>query len=162
MREQNLKVGMSDIKVCKAPISLITFGLGSCIGVALYDKKNKVGGMAHIMLPTSKAFPNVTKKLKFVDLAVPILISEMEKIGANKKSIVAKIAGGAAMFEFNSNTSLGKIGENNIQEVKKVLKEHYIRIVAQDIGGKKARTISLNTENGILKVKTVGEESYEL
>lgn len=151
-----IKVGMADYKATKAPGVLITFGLGSCVGIALYDKSTKVSGLAHVMLPSSKEIKNNSNKAKFADTGIDALIDEMVKLGARRSSIVAKIAGGAQMFSFSSQNDMLRIGERNAIASKEKLKEHRIRILAEDTGGNFGRTIELNTETGELQIKTIG------
>ena len=99
-----IKVGMADLKICKAPDALTTIGLGSCIGIALYDPSTKISGLAHIMLPDSTQIRNNSNIAKFADTGIQKLYDDMIKAGANKARLVAKIAGGAKMFEFSSNS----------------------------------------------------------
>ena len=89
-----IKVGMADLSTAKEPDILTTLGLGSCVGIALYDPSTKVGGLAHIMLPDSKQIKNNENKAKFADTAIEVLVQAMIKKGARKNRIVAKIAGG--------------------------------------------------------------------
>jgi len=150
-----LIVGMADLKFAKAPDTLTTLGLGSCVGITLFDKKNKIGGMAHCMLPTYKGFEG-QNKAKFVDSAVVELLEKMTKIGASKVGLVAKIAGGAHMFGKSQNNDLLKIGERNAAAGLAVLKQLSIPVTANDTGGTHGRTIELNLETGALSIKTVG------
>ncbi|HSH36713.1 chemotaxis protein CheD [Schnuerera sp.] len=153
---KTIKVGMADLNIVKHPGILTTLGLGSCVGIALYDKYNKIAGLAHVMLPSSKEIKNNENKSKFVDTGIELLIEKMIKEGANKKNLTAKIAGGSQMFSFNNNSSILKIGERNIIATKKKLKELNIKILSEDTGGNYGRTIELNTEDGSLLVKTIG------
>jgi len=142
--------------VCKAPDSLTTLGLGSCVGIAIYDKRTKIAGLAHIMLPSSKEIRNNANKAKFADTALDILIGELEKMGVRKSQLQAKIAGGAQMFSFNTNNDVLKVGQRNVIATKKKLKELGIRIVAEDTGGNYGRTIELDPTTGDLLIKTIG------
>ncbi|NLV76106.1 MAG: chemotaxis protein CheD [Tissierellia bacterium] len=151
-----IKVGMADLNIIKAPGILTTLGLGSCVGIALYDKHNKIAGLAHIMLPSSKEIKNNTNKAKFADTGIELLIEKMVKEGAIKELLTAKIAGGAQMFSFNNNNSILKIGERNVQATKEKLKELNIKIISEDTGGNYGRTIELNADDGSLLVKTIG------
>jgi chemotaxis protein CheD len=146
-------VGMADSAVAKNPAKLTTLGLGSCVGISLYDKSTGVGGMVHIMLPSienARAKDNIDK---FADTGIPSLIDTMIEEGAYKHRTTAKIAGGASMFSFNSKTQLN-IGERNVAATKDALKELKIPIVAEDTGQNYGRTIVLDTENGELTVKS--------
>lgn len=157
MECNDIKVGIADYKVGKIPDKLITIGLGSCVGIALQDKKNGIAGLAHIMLPNSENFSNINNPIKFSDLAIPILIKEMLNKGAQKKELKAKIAGGASMFNFTDSKANMDIGARNSASVKSVLKEEGIPIISEDIGGTKGRTITFDSVTGDLQVKTVGE-----
>lgn len=156
MECKNIKIGIGDLNIAKDPDTLMTIGLGSCIGIALFDKRTKIGGLAHIMLPDSTKFTKVTNELKFADLAIPILIKKMTQAGANKSLIKAKIAGGASMFSFSDKSMNMDVGERNIKAVREVLKQNNISIEAEDVGGNKGRTITLSTVSGMLQIKTIG------
>lgn len=149
----NLVVGISDLKVCKVPDSLITYALGSCVGICLFDKVRGVAGMSHIMLPDSTQMKNSTiQAMKFADTAVPLLVNEMKRFGAQPSSLTAKIAGGALMFATTSDKF--NIGERNVAAVKQVLRDLKIPITASDTGLNYGRTITFNAENGSLEVKS--------
>lgn len=151
-----IKVGMADLNIVEAPGVLTTLGLGSCVGIALYDKYNKIAGLAHVMLPSSKEIKNNENKSKFVDTGIELLIEMMVEKGAMKRNLTAKIAGGSQMFSFNNNSSILKIGERNVLATKEKLKELNIEILSEDTGGNYGRTIELNAEDGSLLVKTIG------
>lgn len=151
-----IKVGMADLKVTKAPDILTTLGLGSCVGIALYDGVNKIAGLAHAMLPSASEITNNQNKAKFVDTSIELLIRKMIGEGANRRNIVAKIAGGSQMFSFNKKSNVLKIGERNIMATRMKLKEMGIKIISEDVGGNYGRTIQLNSQDGSLKVKTIG------
>ncbi|MCR2042746.1 chemotaxis protein CheD [Anaerosalibacter massiliensis] len=151
-----IKVGMADLKAIESPGILTTLGLGSCVGITLFDKKSNIAGLAHIMLPSSKEIKNNSNKAKFADTGIELLVEKMLLIGANKNFLVAKIAGGAQMFSFNSKSNILKIGERNVIATKEKLKELKIPVVSEDTGGNYGRTIELNAEDGSLLVKTIG------
>jgi chemotaxis protein CheD len=140
----------------------MTIGLGSCIGIALYDAINKVAGLAHIMLPDSTQFKSNTNPMKFADLAIPMLIDKMEKQGCNKRNLTAKIAGGASMFNFSDKSIISDIGKRNSEAVKKTLKDEAIRIIAEETGGNKGRTMILQANDGSVILKVVGQGVIEL
>jgi chemotaxis protein CheD len=157
-----IKVGMADLKVTKHPGILTTLGLGSCIGICLYDPLTKVTGMAHIMLPDSTAIRNNANPAKFADTAMNIMIEDMIKEGANKTRLIGKIAGGAQMFSFSSKNDMMKIGERNAEAVRAILKAFRIPLKADDTGGNFGRTIEFDSENGALLIKTIGHGIKEL
>ena len=148
-------VGMADLKVARAPDTLTTLGLGSCIGITLFDKARKIAGMAHIMLHTYKGFEG-QNKAKFADSALIELLNQMTRAGASRAQLVAKIAGGAHMFGKTQNNDMLKIGERNAAASLAILKQLAIPIHANDTGGTRGRTIELNSETGALKIKMVG------
>jgi chemotaxis protein CheD len=162
MASTEIKVGIADLNFVIDPGTIMTIGLGSCIGIALYDKILKVAGLAHIMLPDSTQFKSNTNPMKFADLAIPMLIEKMEKQGCKKRNLIAKIAGGASMFNFSDKSIISDIGKRNSDAVKKALKEEAIPIVAEEIGGNKGRTMVLYTEDGRVILKVVGQGVIEL
>lgn len=151
-----IKVGMADLNVTSYPNALTTLGLGSCVGVCIYDAKTKIIGMIHIMLPYSWGVKNNTNPAKFADTGIPLLIENMEKFGAAKKNMVAKLAGGAQMFEVTRSEFMN-IGKRNVEAAKKVLQDLNISIVAEDTGGNYGRTIIFYSEDGRLEIKTIGK-----
>ena len=162
MEYTEVKVGISDLNVVLPPQKIITIGLGSCVGIGLYDADSKVAGLAHIMLPDSTQFRNVTQPLKFADLAIPILIEKMVSKGCKRKNIVAKIAGGASMFNFSDKNMISDIGKRNTEAVKQSLKSHEIPIVAEETGGNKGRTMILESEDGAVTIKSIGNSLRRL
>lgn len=158
-----IKVGMADLNTCVAPDRLTTLGLGSCIGICLYDKGKKIAGMAHIMLPSSEAVKNNSNKAKFADTAIDALIEKMEALGVtNKRSLVCKIAGGAQMFAFQSGNETMQVGKRNADAVREKMKQLGIKILADETGGNFGRTIEFSAETGILSIKTIGHGTKEL
>jgi chemotaxis protein CheD len=157
-----IKVGMADLQSSRHPCILTTLGLGSCVGVALYDPRRKVVGLAHIMLPSSTQARNKSNIAKFADTAVAKLANDMVEIGASKSHIVAKLAGGAQMFSYNDTPEMLRIGSRNVMAAKEVLNLLGIPIIAEDTGGDYGRTIEINSENGKLLIKTIGHGIKEI
>ncbi len=153
-----IKVGMADMKICKAPDGVTTIGLGSCVGVAVRDPVTKIGGLAHVMLPDSTRITNSTNVYKFADTGVDSLINELVKAGASKTRLVAKIAGGAQMFAFQNKNDLIRVGDQNVAAVKAKLKEHGIRILAEDTGLNFGRTVIFYPETGDYVIRAVGKD----
>ena len=118
-----VKVGMADLKIAKAPDSLTTLGLGSCIGLTLYDPVSKIGGLVHYMLPDSTQLKNNSNIAKFGDTGIRELHRQVLAAGANQRRLVAKIAGGAKMFEVSGLSSVGNVGDRNSEQAKLILKE---------------------------------------
>ncbi|NLM10766.1 MAG: chemotaxis protein CheD [Clostridiaceae bacterium] len=156
MSENVIKVGMADLKHTLHPGTLITLGLGSCVGVALYDTKTKIIGLAHIMLPWSHQARNRFNKAKFADTGIKLLLDNMIESGAHRDSIVAKLAGGAQMFAYTAVSDVIRVGERNVEATKKVLADFNIPVIAEDTGGRHGRTIEFYSEDGRLMIKTIG------
>ena len=152
-----IKVGMADLNICKAPDVITTLGLGSCIGLTFYDPVSKVGGMVHYMLPDSTKVRNNANIAKFADTGIEELLKRVLAAGANRGRLVAKIAGGAKMFEVSGLSDIGNIGARNAEAAKAKLKELGIRLVAEDTGLNYGRTVELHCENGDYYIKSVGK-----
>lgn len=149
-------VGISDGKAVRTPEILVTYALGSCVGICLHDKIRGIGGLVHIMLPDSTAIKGGTATaMKFADTGVPAIINEMKKLGSLGTGLTAKIAGGALMFAANSERF--NIGQRNIVAVRNVLREYRIPIVAEDVGLDYGRTIFFHTESGKVEVKSASK-----
>ena len=149
-------VGMADLNTASNDDRLITYGLGSCVGVVLYDQKRKIGGMAHFMLPSSLSASDRSNKAKFADTAIPVLIDKLEKMGVPRSALIAKIAGGAHMFSSSTSSDVIKVGARNATAATDILRRLGIPIRANDTGGTYGRTIELLTATGQLHVKTIG------
>jgi Chemotaxis protein; stimulates methylation of MCP proteins len=160
--ENIIKVGMADLQSSKHPCVLTTLGLGSCVGVALYDPQKKIAGLAHVMLPNSQQARNNSNIAKFADSAIIKLIDDMVKLGANKSNIVAKLAGGAQMFSFSEASEMMRIGSRNVASSKEMLGQLKIPIISEDTGGNYGRTIELSSNNGKLLIKTIGHGVKEI
>ncbi len=156
MANNVIVVGMADLKVAKSPAVLTTLGLGSCVGIALYDPVNKVAGLAHIMLPDSRLIQNNSNDAKFADTATAKMIFEMVRIGAKKDLLKAKLAGGAQMFAFSSTNESMRIGDRNVEASIKVLSFLRIPIIGRDTGSNYGRTVELYAEDGRYLIKTIG------
>ena len=153
-----LKVGMADLKTCKAPDGVTTLGLGSCVGIAIRDPILKIGGLAHAMLPDSTRIKNNTNAYKFVDTGIDELVAELVKQGASKTRLVAKIAGGAQMFSFQNKSDMVRVGEQNVMASKKKLAELGIPLLAEDTGLNFGRTVVFYPENGNFVIRAVGKD----
>lgn len=147
-------IGISDMKVVNGGGSLVTYALGSCVGICLYDPVKKVGGLGHIMLPNFPQNNPKENRHRFADTCIPAMLEQIEKMGGSKIRLVAKIAGGAKMFEVSGDSTFGNIGERNIAAVKSTLSSLHIPIRAEDTGLNYGRTVYFYTENGTMVVKS--------
>jgi chemotaxis protein CheD len=149
-----LSVGISDWKVCREPDTLITYALGSCVGICMYDREKHVAGLSHIMLPDSAASAEAINfnRMKFADTAIPDMFNKMIQLGANHTRITAKIAGGALMF--TSASERFNIGERNVTAVKAALSKIRVPIIASDTGFNFGRTVVFFSNDGRVEVKS--------
>ena len=157
MNENKLIVGIADMKMAQKGERLITYALGSCIGICLYDPQIKLAAMVHIMLPINMEAGR-KNTFKYADTGIRETLNQMTARGAMKARITAKIAGGARMFEVSGGT-LGSIGQRNSESVHQVLRRENIRLLWEDVGGKVARTMEFDsaTGNGIIRSYGVPE-----
>jgi chemotaxis protein CheD len=157
------KVGIADMKLVKTPDRIRTSGLGSCVGLVIYDREKKIAGLAHVMLPDS-SLSKVSgfNPAKYADTAVEFLVSRLVAKGARKYSLKAKMAGGARMFQFAANNEMMRIGPRNVDAVRKELERLQISLVSEDVGGNSGRTIEFNPEDGLLEIKTVNQGTRKI
>jgi len=153
-----IQVGIAEYKVSRQPNRLITYSLGSCVGVSLYDPIARVGGLIHIMLPDSTQFNNITKPSKFADLGIPLLLNELRRQGARSANLQAKLAGGAQMFSGAHDKFEFNIGKRNAIMARQTLKNLGIKIVAEELGGNRGRTMILDTVDGQVFIRTRGSQ----
>ncbi len=145
-------IGIGDLKACKSPDTLVTYALGSCVGICLLDNQTGVGGLAHIMLPDSTSSSSGSSApMRFADTAIPMLIREMERLGASRSRLRAKIAGGATMFSIMNDKF--NIGDRNVAQVKATLAKERIPILAEDTGANYGRTLFFYPETGVMEIR---------
>lgn len=157
-----IKVGMADLNICESPDSITTLGLGSCVGVVLWDPLVKICGMAHIMLPDSTAISKNQNRAKFADTGIEELLEKVIVKGAKRERLVAKIAGGAQMFSVNNNSNLLRVGERNVVAVKEKLQELGIEIKAEDTGNNYGRTVIFYPQTGEYCIRAIGKEQKSI
>ena len=153
---QKVTVGIADMKILQWDGELITYALGSCIGICLYDPQVKLGALIHIMLPINMEAGR-KNTMKYADTGIKETINLLLGRGARKDRLVAKIAGGAKMFEVAGNNNLGNIGARNIESVKMNLRKEGIRIISENVGGSVARTLSFYPATGIGEIRAYGQ-----
>ena len=148
-------IGIADMKMARDTGTLITYALGSCIGICLYDPIIKLGALVHIMLPLNMETGR-TNTMKYADTGIRETVRQMEAKGASKARLTAKIAGGAKMFEITGG-SFGNIGQRNIESVHMVLKREGIRLLKEYVGGTIARTLSFDVATGEATIRSHGK-----
>lgn len=151
------KVGIAEWKLCKTPDKITTIGLGSCVGIVLYSNAGDYCGLVHIMLPSSKEIKNNSNRAKFADTGIGDLLDALEGHGIRRNTLSAKIAGGAAMFQFSGKTDLGSVGERNVKAVKETLAFYKIPVVAEDTGEDYGRTIIFDSVSKKLLIRSAGK-----
>ncbi len=157
-------VGIGELRAGNSPSEvLVAYGLGSCVGVCLYDPQVKAGGLAHVMLPNSAEAVSQRPLGKFADCAVPMLLEEMAKLGAETRRLICKIAGGAQMLTAPGFSTNGfNVGERNVEAVKAALERHRVPLLKSDTGGNRGRTLAVHLATGKIMVRTIGEKEIEL
>jgi chemotaxis protein CheD len=153
-----VKVGIADMNIVEPPNIIRTSGLGSCVGVVIYDQTREIAGMAHVMLPTSGlARAGAINIAKYADTAIEGLVKLIVKAGGNKYLLRAKMAGGAQMFQFSSGSEMMRIGPKNVEAVKEELKRLNIKLLAENVGGNNGRTIEFNPKSRELIIRTINQ-----
>lgn len=157
----NIIVDIADMAVSSNPEdTLVTYSLGSCLGITIYDPVLKIGGMIHCMLPISKIDDNKAKErpAMFVDTGLPMMLTRLFEMGLRKANAVVKVAGGSRLLDKND---LFKIGERNYTMFRKIIWKNGMMIKAEDVGGAETRTIRLDIATGRFNIKSSGRE-FEL
>ena len=154
--DNKLVVGIADMKMARQNGMLITYALGSCIGICLYDPKIQLAALVHIMLPLNMETGRKTP-LKYADTGITETLRQMEAKGGARSRIVAKIAGGAKMFEVAGGGSLGNIGQRNIESTHMILRREGIRLLREDVGGTVARTLLFDAATGQACIRSYGK-----
>lgn len=153
---QVIAVGVAQFRVGHAPAKMMTLALGSCLGVVLYESTSRVGGLAHAMHPHRERVKNNANRAKFVDSVIPIIVDRMVRWGARRERIVAKLFGGARMFEsYCGCAGVMQIGDENVAAARRELGAMDIPIVGECVGGTHGRTIVFDLATGAVTVRDV-------
>ena len=152
----NIKIGISDLNVARSPDVLMTYALGSCIGLCFHDPRIKLGALLHVMLPLNMETGR-KNPLKYADTGIRETLRQMEAQGASRSRITVKIAGGAKMFEVNGG-NLGNIGQRNIESVHTILRKEGIRLLGEYVGGSVARTMLFDVDSGQSCIRSYGKQ----
>ena len=150
-----IEVGMADMKVAVGPAVIVTRGLGSCLGIVIYDNIKKLAALAHPMLPKIDEGRVKSNPYKFVDSAVMAMLEELKKKGCQPCFLCAKIFGGAHMFSSIPVSSVFNIGARNAEVAREVFAANNVKLTAEDIGGNSGRTIFVEAATGKVAVKTL-------
>ena len=156
MNGNKITVGIADMKLAKGSGILITYALGSCIGLCFHDPRIKLGALLHVMLPLNMETGR-KNPLKYADTGIRETLRQMEAQGASRSRITVKIAGGAEMFEVNGG-NLGNIGQRNIESVHTILRKEGIRLLGEYVGGSVARTMLFDVDSGQSCIRSYGKQ----
>jgi chemotaxis protein CheD len=151
-REWRVKV--ADHAVARAPDTIATIGLGSCVAIALYDASARAGALAHVLLPSPEMSRDQDNHAKFPSTAVPLLVSELRRLGA-RGPYTAKLAGGASMFRQLLGVGGINMGERNVEATRAALADARIRVVAEDVGGEYGRSVYFDVATGVVTVRSL-------
>lgn len=157
MIEQKLTVGIADMKLLQGGGTLITYALGSCIGLCFHDPQLRLGALLHVMLPLNMEAGR-THPLKYADTGIKETLKAMEAKGALRSRITVKIAGGAKMFEVSGGSGLGNIGQRNIESVHTILKRENLCLIGEHTGGTVARTLLFDVVSGQACIRSYGQK----
>jgi chemotaxis protein CheD len=152
----DVRVKVADYAVRRGNDIIATIGLGSCVAIVLYDKDTKVGGLAHILLPSMAMSRETSNPAKFPETIVPIMLAEMRALGVTQTSrINAKIVGGASMFGQLVNGTGINVGERNIAATKEALVAAGIPLIAEDTGLDYGRSVYFHLADGRVEVRSL-------
>ena len=157
MADSKITVGIADMKIAKGDGILITYALGSCIGLCFHDPVFHLAALLHIMLPLNMEAGR-THPLKYADTGIRETLRQLEMQGARRNRITVKIAGGAKMFDVGGNNSLGNIGQRNIESVHAVLNKEGVRLLEEHVGGTVARTLLFDVASGKACIRSYGKK----
>lgn len=160
MSHESYVVGIAEGKVVQGDAELISYALGSCIGICLYDRDRRVAGLAHILLPSRDLAVERTNPYKFADSGTEELVRAMILQGAARSALTAKLAGGARMFQVAEGQYC--VGQRNLEAVRQVLRSLNIPILAQDVGADYGRSIYFSARTGLLRIKTIRSGTHTI
>jgi len=146
------QVSIAEARIERAPTVLKAYGLGSCVAVGLYDPETRLGGMGHMLLPNRPSNSPLGSESKYVDAGIYQIVDELVRAGANRKTLVAKITGGANMFETSYQTLINSVGARNAKSARRTLGDLDIQIVGEEVGGNRGRTVEFDLATGKMLV----------
>lgn len=159
---KQIVVRVADLRVAREGEELITIGLGSCVAIILHDVEARIGGLAHVLLPSPALARGSDRPGKVPQTAVPALLAEMTALGASAGRVTARLAGGASMFASLTAPGAIQMGERNVVASRQVLAQHGLAIVAEAVGGGFGRTVRFRPETGRVEVSSVAHGVTDL
>jgi chemotaxis protein CheD len=158
----HLSIGLGEIKVSSDPLDvLVAFGLGSCVGIGMFDPIRRLGGMLHAVLPGHLNGGDISSP-KYVDTGIQLLLQEMQNSGAIQSRLIIRIAGGANMLTAPGLSKTFDIGTRNIVAAKETLKQLNLKITGEEIGGQVGRTVRLYVSDGRMTIRQMGNQEREI
>jgi chemotaxis protein CheD len=154
---KEIRVRVAEAAVAQGEVLLASLGLGSCVAIVLYDRAARVGGMAHVLLPSESMARDRGNRAKFPATAVPLLVEQMRALGAIERRLEARIAGGASMFTSLVPSGNLQIGERNIIASRAALSRARIPLVGEDAGGGHGRSVFFYLSDGRVEVRSVAK-----
>jgi chemotaxis protein CheD len=151
--QRKMRVENNNLRVTRSPHVLETAGIGSCVAIAIYDCVHRLGGLAHISLPAKTDFDPEENLYKYAEIALVSLLGIMESLGGEKRSMVAKIAGGGNMMDFDPDPNYD-IGTLNVEAVRGVLKSEGLALVGEDVFGSRSRHLIFDLADGSVTIRT--------
>jgi chemotaxis protein CheD len=148
-------VRVADLRAGHGSDVLVTIGLGSCVAIVLHDPQVRVGGLAHVLLPSPALAHKDTNPAKFPQTALPLLLEQMARHGASARRVTARLVGGASMFASLAQPGTIQMGERNVVACRQVLYEHGLALTGQATGGDFGRTVKLWVSDGRLQITSV-------
>ncbi len=139
---------------------IVTLGLGSCVAIMLHDPGARIGAMAHILLPSKSLARDTSNPAKFPETAVPLLLERLSVLGADRRRLVAKLAGGASMFAQLMTPGSIQMGERNVVAARNALRAAGLPLVAEAVGGAAGRSVRFAVADGRITIRSVGQDEY--
>jgi chemotaxis protein CheD len=150
-----IRVKVADYAVGRDEQTLITIGLGSCVAIALYDPRTRIGGLAHTLLPSESMARDRSNPAKFPASAVVTLLAEMTRLGADARRVRAKLVGGASMFANLLPAGGINIGDRNVAAARQALEANHVPVVAEDVGSDHGRSVHFHLDDGRVEVRSL-------
>lgn len=148
----NERVSIAQARIDRAPMVLRAYGLGSCLAVGLYDQDNRIGALGHMLLPQRPEKTPLGSECKYVDAGIFQMVDELVRAGAKRENLVAKLTGGANMFETTYQTLINSIGARNAKSARNTLAELGIPLLGEEVGGNRGRTVEFDLATGMMMV----------
>jgi chemotaxis protein CheD len=159
MSDREIIIRVADMNTGTAGDVLVTYGLGSCVAIILYDPAKKIGGMAHIMLPSRSLARRDDVPGKTPQSAIPALLEQLTAMGANPRRISGRLVGGASLFAALSPPGSIQMGERNVVASREILNQQGIPLVGELVGGETGRSVWFHLENGVVFVRSAANQS---